>query len=205
MPSSRTLSLARSPAPTAVTRIVVPGSLYLEALVSRLDITCDRRSASPSTTKPSNKTWRSSRCFFSSRSGRHHLQPSRDHDRELDAAFPQCNLAARDARHVEQVLDQPDEVTNLPLDDGDFAAMAAAHPGEVKGGQDRRKRIAQLVPEHRQELVLGADGGFSRLGRSFQLRPQLGGGERGGERAAGEAQEDSMTAVGRDARGALRR
>ena len=101
----------------------------------------------------------------------HHLQPSRDHDGELETAFSQCNLAARDARNVEQVFDQPDEVADLPLDDRDFSAMAAAHPGEVKSSQDWRKRIAQLVPKHRQEFVLGAHCGIRRVGGVFQLRP----------------------------------
>ena len=38
------------------------------------------------------------------------------------------------------------------------SAVAAAQPHQLQRGQDRRERVAQLVAEHRQELVLGAVG-----------------------------------------------
>jgi hypothetical protein len=65
---------------------------------------------------------------------------------------------ARDARDVEQVVDEARHVAYLAADDG----AALAHPGfvqaadaqQVGGGADRRQRVAQLVRQHREEFVL---------------------------------------------------
>ena len=46
-------------------------------------------------------------------------------------------------------------------------AVDAAQPHQLERGEDRRERVAQLVAEHRQELVLGAVGGLSRLARAL--------------------------------------
>jgi hypothetical protein len=73
------------------------------------------------------------------------------------AATLQLDLALRDARHVEQVVDEPHEVRELPrdelarrLDRRDLLGV----PGEqVNRAHHRRQGIAQLVRQHREELV----------------------------------------------------
>ena len=73
--------------------------------------------------------------------------------------LPEPDLPARDARDVEQVVDEPDELPDLPLDDvaGPVAALlVGGHLEDGHGVVDRGERVAQLVGEHRQELVLVA-------------------------------------------------
>ena len=87
----------------------------------------------------------------------------------------QIDVAARDARDVQQVVDQPREVLHLPLDH-------VARPGELRIGQrapahdldrvaDRRERIAQLVREHGEELVLVPVGFLQRRFDARALAP----------------------------------
>ena len=71
----------------------------------------------------------------------------------------QRDLAAHQARHVEQAVDQADQVLDLALqhlpgglDGGEVAGAQAQHVERVR---DRRQRPAQLVAEHHQELVPG--------------------------------------------------
>ena len=63
-----------------------------------------------------------------------------------------------DARDVEQVVDHAREVRDLALDDAGArrVARAVAARHHLERGDDRRERIAQLVAEHREELVLRA-------------------------------------------------
>ena len=44
---------------------------------------------------------------------------------------------------------------------------------QLQRGQDRRERVAQLVAEHRQELVLGASCLFEAIARRLELRRVL--------------------------------
>src|SRR5207249_414053 len=48
--------------------------------------------------------------------GLHDLDGARDQRRKLDRLARQVDLAARDARHIEQVVDQARQVRELPLD-----------------------------------------------------------------------------------------
>jgi hypothetical protein len=82
------------------------------------------------------------------------------------ALQPQVDLAARDARHFHQVVDQPDDLAHLAPDHLDHAvglapAVGPAHQLHRVG--DRRQRIAQLVGQGRQELVLAAVGFLQRF------------------------------------------
>ena len=77
--------------------------------------------------------------------------------RELDGLAAQLDLAACDARHVQQVVDQPHQVVDLALDDLLLARRLVGSPRSLirpQRGDDRRQRVAQFVAEHRQELVL---------------------------------------------------
>ena len=85
-----------------------------------------------------------------------------DHGLEIDVILLELELAARDARDVEQVVEQQRHVLHLALDDL-AAPLALALVGGVRiedahGVADRRQRIAQLVRQRRQELVLAAIG-----------------------------------------------
>ena len=97
---------------------------------------------------------------FSSSTGLTVSIGARDQPADLDRLPLQLDLAARDARDVEQIVDQPRQVARLPLDqrallDEDLLALQAH---QVQRRQDRRQRVAQLVPEQRHEFVLGAVG-----------------------------------------------
>ena len=77
---------------------------------------------------------------------------------QVDARPLELDLPARDARHVEQVVDEPGEVLGLTADDllrarGLLAAGQRAVE-EVDAVADRRERVAQLVREDAEELVL---------------------------------------------------
>ena len=81
---------------------------------------------------------------------------------EIDVVLLELELAARDARHVEQVVEQQRHALHLARDD--FAApLALAFIGGVGVEDahrvaDRRQRIAQLVRQRREEFVLAAVG-----------------------------------------------
>ena len=85
------------------------------------------------------------------------------------ALLAQLDLAAGDPRDVQQVVDQPGQVPHLALHQPRIrarsrrrraAALHAAAPPLVIGGQ----RVAQLVGEHGQELVLAPVRGGQLLG-----------------------------------------
>ena len=77
---------------------------------------------------------------------------------QLDGPPLQVDLARRDASHVQQVVDQPGQVTGLPPDDRHHVAhrLVAVEPPQHR---DRVRKgaegVAQLVAQHGQELVLG--------------------------------------------------
>ncbi len=79
---------------------------------------------------------------------------------ELERAPLDQDLAGHDAADVEQIVDEPLEVSGLPVDDA--RRELELRRGALRGTDDRggighgRERVAQLVPQHRQELVLGA-------------------------------------------------
>ncbi len=112
----------------------------------------------------------------------HHQTPIRDVDlqlvalrleqgaRHLDGAghqigylhrlLFQLHLALGDAGHVEEIVDQAHHVPDLSIDHFAFAldGVRPAQAHQLKGSEDGREGIAQLVTQHRQELVLGAVG-----------------------------------------------
>jgi hypothetical protein len=85
-----------------------------------------------------------------------------DHVRELDASAAQLETPVRDARDIEQVLEQARHVADLPLDDlrapAQLAVLQVARQEHLHAAPDRRERVAQLVRQHRQELVLAPVG-----------------------------------------------
>src|SRR5262249_27698227 len=70
----------------------------------------------------------------------------------------QADLPARKPRDIEQVVDKAGEMLDLALDDLILAqrGVVLVQLDKLQSGDDRRQGVAQLVPEQRQKLVLGA-------------------------------------------------
>ena len=93
-----------------------PGSVYLAALFSRLAKTCVSRTGSASTTQRLARDVDDELVAGGSRSAAGWSRPRCARvGRELDRLLAQLDLAARDARDVEQVVHQADHVVDLPL------------------------------------------------------------------------------------------
>ena len=105
---------------------------------------------------------------------------------EQDRLLAERDLPARDARDVEQVVDQPDQVPHLPLRHLEEALSSGdARAEELEARAERGERVAQLVGEHGEELVLAAAGFFQRLAGLLEVVDICGGADPADE-AAGE-------------------
>ena len=139
-----------------------PGGVYFAAFVSRFDSTCTMRAMSASTVRPLAGTDTSKRvpALDDQRVG--HVDGAIDRVADLEAAPFELDLAARQARHVEQIVDQPHHVRDLPLEDLPFSreGLRVAGLHQFQRGQRRRQRIPQLVAEDGQELILRPAGLF---------------------------------------------
>jgi hypothetical protein len=93
---------------------------------------------------------------------------------ELDPLALELDLAARDPRDVEQVVDQPRHVRDLALDDRARVDRLLAVRLDViedeQAAADRAEWVAQLVREHREEIVLAAARLAQRLLGARELR-----------------------------------
>jgi hypothetical protein len=93
----------------------------------------------------------------------------------------QCDLAARDAGNIEQIVDQPGQMDDLPLDDflrPTYPRLGRFQAGEDMGGvADRRQRVAQLVAEHGEKLILAPVRLDQGLLGQLELADVLGGAE----------------------------
>ena len=100
-----------------------------------------------------------------------HVDRAIDGVAQLESPPVQLDLAAREARHIEEIVDQPGHVRDLTLEDLAFAGegLRVADFHQLQGGERGRERIAQLVTEHREELILGLVG-FLRFGPG-RIRP----------------------------------
>ena len=92
---------------------------------------------------------------------------------QFDAFFAKLQPVARDATHVQQVIDESGQVSHLTIDDAarplQLGRARIRHLQDLNGVPDRRQRIAQLVREHRDEFVLATVGLAQRLGRLLAL------------------------------------
>jgi hypothetical protein len=79
---------------------------------------------------------------------------------ELDAFLAQGQLSPADATYVEQVVDDPDHLSELALHHCarmlDRASIACFEPHDLQRVADRRQWIAQLVRERGEKFVLAA-------------------------------------------------
>src|SRR4029079_8734156 len=86
------------------------------------------------------------------------FERARDYGSEIDAIAAQLELVARDARHIEQVISQPDQLLHLTLGNRERALaqrlVLAGTAQQFQGISYWRERIAQLVRQRRQELIL---------------------------------------------------
>src|SRR3569833_1364719 len=87
---------------------------------------------------------------------RRDLDRLRDRVAQIDLLRLQHDLAAAHLGHVEESVDEVHHVIDLALDHRVLARERgiAAQLDQLERGHDRRERVAQLVAEHRQELVL---------------------------------------------------
>ncbi len=140
---------------------------YLMALVSRFATTWQRRTLSPSTKTFSAGRTQAHRLAAGIQQRLHGFERGTPPRVEAQRLALQHHAAARDARHVEQIVDEVREVAGLPFDHLARAAhrrrigdALGEHVGDVA---DRRQRIAQFVRQHGEELVLAPIGFAQRL------------------------------------------
>ena len=83
----------------------------------------------------------------------------------------QADESPRDAGHVHEVVDQPDQVLDLPVNDGrglgELRLRKVRQDDELRGQPHRGQGVAQLVREHREELVFPA-ARVHELGRALR-------------------------------------
>ena len=132
--------------------------VYFAALVSRFANTCASRSGSPSTTRPGG-TSTARRCARCSSSGLASSIALLDHLREVDPAGARATTIPRVMRETSSRSSTRRTTcsTCRSMIARSFAKrLGVAQLHQLERGEDRRERIAQLVAEQGQELVLGA-------------------------------------------------
>jgi len=69
------------------------------------------------------------------------------------------DLASHDPGHIEEIIDEAGKMLNLPADNAPGPLLSFLLRIEsIKHGEathDRRERVAELVPQHGQEVILG--------------------------------------------------
>ena len=141
-----------------------PGSLYFAALVSRFETTCARRSGSPSTARPSGGTSRSTCWRRCSSSGLAISMPARPRLRPAPGARFRSSTLPRVMRETSsRSSTSRTRWSTWRSMMSCSCGLAAAQPHQLQRREDRRQRVAQLVAEHGQELVLGPVGGLGGL------------------------------------------
>ena len=88
--------------------------------------------------------------------------------RQVNGLPVQVDEPSRDAADIQQIIDQPDHVLDLPLDHFGGVADLFMDVSSLMTDQAQRvgnggQRVAQLVGEHRQELILALIGLLERL------------------------------------------
>ncbi len=85
----------------------------------------------------------------------HALERARDHVVQTYALAVEPDHAPRDARDVEQVLDETGELIGLPPCDVERgAASGDVEPRHGDGVSDRGERVPELVAQHGEKFVL---------------------------------------------------
>ncbi len=169
MPTPLSVMVATAWAPSRAMRaeIELPGGEYLALLLSRFANTCAMRVASASMKNASRRRAHVQRVppGFDERPAR--LDGHAQGDGEIQLLFAQFQAALRDARNVQQVVDEPHELLQLALEQLTRArgrgGVGLREPQNFDGIADGRERIAQLVSQGGEELVLAAMGVAQRF------------------------------------------
>ena len=94
---------------------------------------------------------------------------------QVDAAGIELDPPGEHARDVEQVVDQVRQMAHLALDDGALAGgllgRGAGVIDHLQRGPDGAEAVAQLVPEHGEELFEKAAKPLLGLARRARLSP----------------------------------
>ena len=96
----------------------------------------------------------------------HHAERLLDRLRQAHGPALEHDLAGPHARGIEQIVDEPPEVNDLTLDDVarlPDVADGARDVEHLRRAGDGGQRIAKLVAEHREEVILRAVGGLRLL------------------------------------------
>ena len=143
------------------------------ALFSRFQRTCSSRVGSASRRIGSSGRSTVNSWPRSSSADRTDLDRAPDHRGQVDDLLAELDLAPADPGDVHQVVDQPGEVDHLPLGHRPLGLDPSAVPvrlsHQVEGVADRGERVAELVGERGEELVLAAVG----LGQFLHAASQL--------------------------------
>ena len=118
------------------------------------------------------------RCRFAANQRLRGLDRELQTSADIDHFALQLDAALRDPGHVQQVVEQSTKMHGLPLDDADERPLTLVlyeSRQQLRGVGDRRDRIAQLVREHGEKLVLAAIGVFQRRLQAALLRDVLSG------------------------------
>src|ERR1700744_6416533 len=82
-------------------------------------------------------------------------------DAQVDPAALKNDLAARDTRYVEQIIDETDHLRKLAFHDranSGCRSLAAGPSKRLQARANRRQRIAKLVRQRGQKLIFAALG-----------------------------------------------
>ncbi len=94
---------------------------------------------------------------------------------QVDAALVELDPAGEHVRDVEQVVDQVRQMAHLAVDDGALAGgllgRRAGMIDNMQRGPDGAERVAQLAPEHGEELLENPVKPRRRPGRRARLLP----------------------------------
>ena len=142
-PVSLTVTIALSCSRRAAIQMRPPGSVYLAALLSRFDEHLRETHGVGIETECFRRERDLERVIRRVDQRAARLDSRRDHVGEIHAALAQLDLAARDARDVQQVVDQPHHVVDLALHD-----LVGGHRGLRRARQRRTLN----------ELRIGASG-----------------------------------------------
>ena len=150
-----------------------PGSVNLTALESNATIACSSRTGSADIAIGSGSAAIVSAWPALLQHGADRLDGPGDDLPQVDWGLVQLDPVQGHARDVQQVIHDPLEVLDLALDhvaglDDDGVVRPDPRAEQVDRGQDRGQGVAQLVREHRQELVAAAVGGHQLLGAGPQ-------------------------------------
>ena len=142
MPLSRTLTTAWPCSTCIATCTLPPSGVYLLALLSRLLTTCCSRAASPCTHTGFGGSCQRQRLPAADQRRALHFDALRQQRAQLQRRGLQDDLALADARHVEQLVDQPRQLPHLAIGDVGGPHQLAVVAAEAADDLDARCRSA---------------------------------------------------------------